>query len=259
MEQAKLTIHSIVYREKDSPPAAYTLSDTTVLPKHHGQLLETLFRAILGDPHAVNRLKKQEVCLEEALVSCGTKQYRVVIRDGIVRAYTGSIDRTEEYLQLFRHTKEEMNLIRFKPANAYPTRMSAYKLGRIHRLQYTRPVGYSATFQFHMRRFIKAFQPERLVPGKNFFLHLRQDGLFSIRCGDQEMPPLSETEHILYHYLCFLHLQQFWAQILQLHSLDGPILPVIVPDVLSRLDESIHRESVIARGSQLNRQVIFLE
>lgn len=258
MEQNKLVIQTLSYCEKNAPPITYNLLSTQILQEQHPDLLEHAFKAILGNPHASAWLQKRSISLE-ATVTCGGFPFRIAVQNGVLRAWIGGADCTEKYLHYLRHTREEMDLVCFRQPKGYPLRLSQYRLGRISTLRYTRPVGYTATFQFHMRRFIREFQPQRLVPGKELFLHLFRDGTFRVHLGDDENPTLSETEQTIYYYLCFLHLQRFWAQILERHSLDGPVLPVIIPNVLNRIDGSIDREEIIRCCSQLNRQILFIE
>jgi hypothetical protein len=69
---------------------------------------------------------------------------------------------------------------------------------------------------------------------------------------------LSESEQILFRYLCFLRTAEFWRGFEEIRNLHGVKKPLIIKDFLERLDESIDTSSIINRTMELGRQVIIL-
>jgi hypothetical protein len=69
---------------------------------------------------------------------------------------------------------------------------------------------------------------------------------------------LSESEQVLFRYLCFLRTAEFWRGFEELRNLHGIKKPLIIKDFLERLDESIDTKDIIDRTVKLGRQVIIL-
>ena len=107
----------------------------------------------------------------------------------------------------------------------------------------------------HLTRFIRTFRPERLLPGKDYWLHLEADGRFSVRLGKtgEELPHLSETENLVYRYLCLVQLLRFWEQTGQLPKETC----VGLRDFSHRLEEGTDPGQLYARGG--GRVFVFLD
>jgi hypothetical protein len=115
-------------------------------------------------------------------------------------------------------------------------------------------------FRAYLRAFIKDFQPELIREGKRCELYLKKDGKYAVRYkNDNDMPVLlSESEQILFRYLCFLKSAEFWHKFEMLRNLHAIKKPLLVKDFFSRLDESINIENLLQRTMELERQAIIL-
>ena len=115
-------------------------------------------------------------------------------------------------------------------------------------------------FRAYLRTFLKNFQGERICADKSYELVLKSDGRYAVShsAGGDSAPLLSESEELLFRYLCFLHTAEFWQGFEELRNLHGVKKPLIVKDFLSRLDESIDRKDLLKRTEGLRRQVIIL-
>lgn len=116
------------------------------------------------------------------------------------------------------------------------------------------------TFRHYLRRFIRTFRQEKLLPNKNLWLQLEKCGRFSVRLGrdGEEISDLSETDNYIFQYLCFLHLRRFWDGIWKCCSFPALALPVIIRDFSNRMDESVDYEALLERAAEDFGQVIVL-
>lgn len=116
------------------------------------------------------------------------------------------------------------------------------------------------TFRHYLRRFIRTFHPEKLLPNKNLWLQMEKCGRFSVRLGrdGEEISDLSETDNYIFQYLCFLHLRRFWDGIWKCCRFPALALPVIIRDFSNRLDESVDYEALLERAAEIFGQVIVL-
>ena len=115
-------------------------------------------------------------------------------------------------------------------------------------------------FRAYLKSFVKAFKPERLRAGKPYELILDPSGRFGVRyASNEEMPVfLSESEQLLFGYLCFLRTAEFWRGFEQLRNIHDVRKPLLVTDFLERLDASIDVQGLLERTLQLQRQLIVL-
>ena len=116
------------------------------------------------------------------------------------------------------------------------------------------------TFRHYLRRFIRTFRQEKLLPNKNLWLQLEKCGRFSVRLGrnGEELPDLSETDSYIFQYLCFLHLRRFWNGIRKRCRFPALVLPVMVRDFSDRLDESVDYDALLERATTISDQVLVI-
>ena len=225
-----------------------------------------VIRLLLGDMHACDTCCHEDSRIE-ARVQIGQAEYTVMVmfQDRIAMFHVtdeDGKDRTVWYLQTVAHSPEEQELSCFLAPGVYPVRLHQYKdpaqrypgnLG-----QATRSIGSTRSFRDYLRQFIRSFQPQRLLPGKDYWLHLEADGRFTVRLGihGEEVPRLSEAENWVYHYLCFLHLLRFWDGMQDLRNYKDVKLPVLIHDFSKYLDESVNQVSLFAQARSLARQVL---
>lgn len=114
-------------------------------------------------------------------------------------------------------------------------------------------------FRSHLIGYIKAFQPEPIHCRKNYLITINKDGCFSVICpGVPGRVSLSETEKKLFHYNCFLHIAEFWANIERLRDLHHEKKPLVIQNFLEYLDASTDISALLARTAKLRRQIILL-
>lgn len=160
----------------------------------------------------------------------------------------------KESVTLQKLTMEERRLCRFAGPGKYPTRLQQYlkcpevfaeatKIGLI-------ALSLTATFRHYLRRFIRKFRPEKLLPDKDLWLCIARDGRFLVRQGKngEEIVNLSETDHYIFHYLCFLQLHQFWNGIRKHSRFPATRLLIAVRDFSDRMDESVDYDALLRRA-----------
>lgn len=225
-----------------------------------------VIRLLLGDMHACDICCHEDSRIE-ARVQIGQAEYTVMVmfKDRIAMFHVtdkDGKDRTLWYLQTVSHSLEEQELSCFFAPGVYPVRLHQYKdpaqryPGDLW--QATRSIGSTRSFRDYLRQFIRSFQPQRLLPEKDYWLHLEVDGRFIVSLGihGEEVPRLSEAENWVYHYLCFLHLLRFWDGMQDLRNYKDVKLPVLIHDLSKQLDGNANQVSLLAQARSLARQVL---
>lgn len=163
-------------------------------------------------------------------------------------------------------TKEEQELLYFSEPAGYHTRLQqylAYPQGFAART--TRPksnISLSTTkaFRHYLRRFIRNFQPEPLLPGHALWLHLEKSGRFSIRLGEQgeEITDFCEGDFYVFQYICFLHIFQFWSDWRKCCNFPPTTLPILIQDFSEQLDKHTDYEALLRRAATIAAVVVVL-
>ena len=163
-------------------------------------------------------------------------------------------------------TKEEQALLYFAEPVGYHTRLQQY-------LEY--PHGFAAkttlpkskvslsttkTFRCYLRRFIRNFQPEPLLPGHDLWLHLEKSGRFSLRLGEngEEITDFSEGDFCVFQYLCFLHIRRFWDDVRKCCSVSTATIPLIVRDFSRALKNKKDYAALLELALEYATQVVVL-
>ena len=175
-------------------------------------------------------------------------------------------DATGEYLRLTSHCEEEDASYQFTgDANNEIFRVLQY----YDEDRYYRPSEFSRltggfseikAFRAYLRSYLKSFKGELIREGKKYELVLSGQGGYDVRYTDECMLPvaLSESEQVLFRYLCFLNTAEFWHGFESLRDLHCIKKPLLIGNFLERLDESIDLGGIIKRSTALDRQVIIV-
>ena len=113
-------------------------------------------------------------------------------------------------------------------------------------------------FRAYLRSFIKNFKPEKLRDGKEYEITLEKSGKYAVRYKkDGEVATsLSESEKMIFRYLCFLRTAEFWGGFEELRNMHSIKKPLLISGFLERLDESINTKQLLERTRKLKRQII---
>lgn len=173
---------------------------------------------------------------------------------------------TGEYLYLTDHCAEQDRADVFEGTDQdMPLRFLQYAneelyfpRNELHR--FTGEMSSLKTFRAYLKQFIKQFRPQVIREGKQYEFILKSDGRYGVRYKNDEGMPicLSESEKILFRYLCFLSTLEFWYGFEQLRNLHSINKPLIITNFFERLDVSIDSSEFIDRTRELGRQVIIL-
>lgn len=209
----------------------------------------------------------------EASVSIEKRKYKIIAMphtvEGrmILQAYDARGNNvTNEYLYVTNHCAEQDLSDIFEGTDRdMPLRFLQYAnedifFARNELSRLTGDLSNLKAFRAYLRHFITHFQPELIRDGKQYEIILRSDGRYGVRHkNDRGMPVyLSESEQILFRYLCFLRTAEFWRGFEEIRNMHGVKKPLIIKDFLERLDESIDTKDIIDRTVKLGRQVIVL-
>ena len=179
-----------------------------------------------------------------------------------------NIECTKEYFELVRQNDEMDSSLffhRFKRQD-YPHKLFRYKdlleyypQGNFAAL--TNGYGTTRSFRGFITNYIKHFKPIRLREDKDLFLKLSKDGEFRVGyLNNDEKVFLSESEKVIYHYLSFISIADFWSRAEKIRNLNRVKKPLIVSNFLELLDDSIDLSEIVCCTNKIDRQVImFLE
>jgi hypothetical protein len=209
----------------------------------------------------------------EAILSIAKKKYNIIVQpDKVKRVFSlhaydeQQRDVTTEYLYLTDHCAEQDSADIFVGTEReMPLRFLQYAneevyfpRNELHRL--TGKMSSLKTFRAYLKQFIKQFEPQVIREGKLYEFILKSDGRYGVRYkNDDGMPVcLSESEQIIFRYLCFIKTLEFWSGFEELRNLHGLQKPILVENFLERIDESIDIQILIKRTAEFNRQMIIL-
>ena len=209
----------------------------------------------------------------EAIISIEKKQYKIIAMPHTVegcmtlQAYDASGDNvTNEYLYVTNHCAEQDRADIFEGTDRdMPLRFLRYANEELYFScnelnNRTEHLSDLKVFRAYLRHYIKHFRSETIRDGKRYEIFLESDGSYGVRhqddCGTSVC--LSESEQILFRYLCFLRTAEFWRGFEEIRNLHGVNKPLIIKDFSERLDESIDTKDIIDRTAALGRQVIVL-
>lgn len=221
-------------------------------------------KLILGYSNKVHYLRKSSIIKAEFIAD---SNITVKYFGGELKAYNQQDeDITEDYLNIISHNSEEdsLNVFHHFKKQKYPHRLLKYKdVDKYYGMHDFRNItdGYGTTrsFRAFLNDYIKNFEPIRINKDKEYFIQLLPSGEFIVKYGDESITPhLSESESLLYHYICFLCLADFWSRAESIRNINRVDKPIIVSDFLERIDDCISLSDVMERTLQLERQVIII-
>ena len=115
-------------------------------------------------------------------------------------------------------------------------------------------------FRRYLRSFIDNFEPELLRDNKEYEIVIEKNYRYAVRCklDGSVTKSLSQSEKILFRYLCFLRTAEFWTGFEEMRNMHSIKKPIIICDFLEKLDESINTDNLLNRTALLNREAIIL-
>lgn len=181
-----------------------------------------------------------------------------------VSIFSDETECTEEYFDTLKDANEINAVLffhRFKRQD-YPHRLFKYR----DLLKYypegdfsslTNGYGTTRSFRGFITDYIKHFEPIKLRDDKDLYLKLSNEGEFNVGLiNSNEKVFLSESETVLYHYLSFISIADFWSRAEKIRNLNRVNKPLIVSNFLERLDGSIDLSEIVRRTNKIDRQVI---
>lgn len=171
-------------------------------------------------------------------------------------------DVTALYRYILRHCREQDSAEGFDGQDrSLPLGLCRYRHRREgdHLSCDTRQLADTNTFRQYLLQYLQAFRPEPIHCQKNYLIAMAPCGKFTPMLPGIPRPiHLSETENILFRYLCFLHMAEFWAGFEKLRDLHHEKKPLVIRNFLEFLDEAADTSALLARTKKLRRQVILL-
>ena len=181
-----------------------------------------------------------------------------------VSIFSDETECTEEYFDTLKEADEINSSLffhRFKRQDfphklfKYRDLLKYYPNGDFSSL--TNGYGTTRSFRGFMTDYIKHFEPIKLRDDKDLYLKLSNEGEFNVGfINNNDKVFLSESETVLYHYLSFISIADFWSRAEKIRNLNRVNKPLIVSNFLERLDCSIDLSEIVRRTNKIDRQVI---
>ena len=181
-----------------------------------------------------------------------------------VSVFSDETECTEEYFEMVKESVEIDSALffhRFKRQD-FPHKLFKYR----DLLKYypngdfsaiTNGYGTTRSFRGFITDYIKHFKPIRLRSDKDIFLKLSAEGEFNVGfINSNDKVFLSESESVLYHYLSFISIADFWSRAEKIRNLNRVNKPLIVTRFLELLDDSIDLSEILNKTRKIDRQVI---
>ena len=218
------------------------------------------------------RWVREETRLEAELL-LGGEFYKVSVTPGenldslYLSCHDGNgVLATKKYLYLTSHSTEEDACTCFDGVGRdvengiakYKNEDYFYRGGELS--ERTEGLSEIKAFRAYLKSYIKDFTPETLREGKQYELKIDADGRFYPCCkaSPDNTPSLSESERTLYRFSCFLNTAEFWRGFENMRNMHSIKKPLLVRDLLERLDMSIDVTELTERLRTLDRQIILL-
>ena len=228
-----------------------------------GEMLMAAVRVLCGVPltKTERRWLREDTVLEAELH--GKRAYRVrlegrELRMTVTDLATGA-DCTEDYRRATSRCEEECATYVFSRRSRDRYREQLYRYLEALPSASSDGLGVTEAFHRYTRRFVHGFSEEPLRPDKPYVLGLREDGRFAVcRREDpwHETVTLSETEAVLFSFLCYLHLVRFWKELRHTVDLHRESMPLIVEDFAEYIDESVPLLPYLHRLRRETRQML---
>ena len=181
-----------------------------------------------------------------------------------VSIFSDETECTEEYFEMVKESVEIDSALffhRFKRQD-FPHKLFRYR----DLLKYypngdfsaiTNGYGTTRSFRGFITDYIKHFKPIKLREDKALFLKLSNDGEFNVGfINNNDKVFLSESETVLYHYLSFISIADFWSRAEKIRNMNRVNKPLIASNFLERLDCSIDLSEIVCLTNKIDRQVI---
>lgn len=173
-------------------------------------------------------------------------------------------DCTKEYFKAI-HQNEEMDsslfFHQFKHRD-YPHKLFHYKNPINYYLDedfgtLTNGYGTLRCFRGFITDYIKNFKPIKLCENKDYFLTLSDSGKFEVCLSDKgEKVYLNESENVLYRYLSFISIADFWDKAEKIRNMNRIKKPLVVSSLLENINEKSDIRDILKKTSLLDRQTI---
>ncbi len=181
-----------------------------------------------------------------------------------VSIFSDETECTEEYFDTLKEADEINSSLffhRFKRQD-FPHKLFRYR----DLLKYypngdfspiTNGYGTTRSFRGFITDYIKNFKPIKLREDKDLYLKLSNEGEFNVGLiNSNEKVFLSESETVLYHYLSFISIADFWSRAEKIRNLNHVNKPLIVSNFLERLDCNIDLSEIVHLTNKIDRQII---
>ena len=169
---------------------------------------------------------------------------------------------TKEYFDFIQIGMEQQEMSRFSRTNQhvfprqlkhYKDQMNYYSPGEFAKR--TNGFGEMRRFRKLLTDYIKAFSPKRLPTPDDRYLYLLQEGDFAVVDADMNNSvPLMNAGRVLYQYLCFLSLNEFWRLAEKERNYHAVHHPLLIYHFMEQMTTDVNVEEVLRQTNAMKRQ-----
>lgn len=115
-------------------------------------------------------------------------------------------------------------------------------------------IGVTGTFRKILKNYCGGFIPEPINIHKRLWLTMDENFQFIAQCRRKNGYDLSETESVLFQFLCYVNVNRFWGEV---QNLTGRCVhkPLFIHNLVYCLDECVDLKEVLKTAVSLNRQI----
>ena len=262
-----LRIRKIVIRKDNETTESHNFNKSLSVVNESSDLYN-IIKLLLGKPEKshspCNMDFYAEAELDKSYIIRGSKKSGEDFYT--VSVYEQDTECTDEYFENLKQPQEMDSALffhRFRQQD-YPCRLQKYK----NILQYypegnfsalTQGYGLTRSFRGFISQYIHHYKPIRLCESKDLFIKLLSNGCFTAGPSDNsEKIFLSESENVIYNYLSFISIADFWDRADRIRNMHSIRKPLVVSSFLEHIDNCKDISHILKRTARLDRQTIIL-
>lgn len=236
-----MNIISLTITKNKIPVVDVRLKKITVISHKEIDLVSEILSIILLRGQTLKKYTG-EICFQAEiemgdifLVKGSKKRGETEFKFTAERKDTGVICTKEYYLRIPKGTEPDAVLsFRKILKKDYPNRICTYRdVEKYYKendfFKKTDGLGTTRHFRAFMSEYIGRFEPERL---DGYMLDLLPSGSFVMKDSvSMKLVTVNQKENLLFHFLCYLHICDFWNRAEKIRSINSVVKPIVVTDV----------------------------
>lgn len=247
----------------DSQLVVLSPENAEVIKKALGVVLKS--RSLVGE-----KVKAAERTIIKVEIEISGKKYFITAsglknKQGFAYSVkTEDAELREDFYRMIHQSSEEEHLscFSFSSSDRFSDRFRNYKdaekyYSKTDFSKQTDGIGNTRAFRSCLNNHIKEWNNRNSGATGSNQIRIKENGETVIisSAGRCSRDVLSESDSVLFEYLCYLSINQFWQKVEEIRDFNHINWPLVVFDLCERTDETVELSDYIEKALALNRQV----